>query len=277
MRYQLFAGMAMVAVLTGCGTIRQTTMPPEDDLLSGAGSIIQTDHNATAFEQIDIATLLKTYGLDSIKDISEDITGSRFIYLRNDMQDRILAASNQRCGYYLRKLVAAKSQTKMAWGGLALLLSGAASVTSPASAAKLLAAGSSVATGVNTLYDEAYFNNLALNVIAGGISKQREGLLLQMTELRKKNMSEYPVNRAVADAISYHSACNMVTGLEAAANAIKLAPAAPTDGKPGTAPNTNIQGGGNDAPAGNAAGPVNPEPEKSLSKPAALPGVSPQI
>lgn len=276
MIYKLFASVVMVAVLTGCGTIRQATMPPEDDLLSGAGAIIGTGDKVTKFEQIDITELLKTYGLDNLKDSSKDITLPKFTYLRNDMQDRILAASNQRCGYYLRMLVAAKSQTKMAWGGLALLLTGAASVTNPASAAKLLAAGSSVATGVNTLYDEAYFNNLALNVIAGGISKQREGLLLQMTEMRKKNMSDYPVNRAVADAISYHSACNMVTGLEAAANAIKLAPAAPTEGKPGTAPVTNREANGGDMPAP-AQEPANAGAKQVLSKPATTPGVAPQI
>lgn len=242
--------MCALGSLAGCGTIRQTMMPAEDDLLSGAGSIIQTQNSATKFEQIDLTGLLESYGIGDMKSISADLNSEKYRYLRNDMQDRILAASNQRCGYYLRQLVASKSQTKMGWGSLALLLSGAASVTHPIASAQVLAAGSAVATGVNTLYDEAYFNNLAVNVIAGGISKQREGLLIQMTDQRKKTMADYPVNRAVADAISYHAACNIVTGLEAAANAIKIAPAAATtDGTPGTAPAIANAAGAPVAPA----------------------------
>jgi hypothetical protein len=44
-------------------------------------------------------------------------------------------------------------------------------------------------------------------------------------------MNEYPVNRAIADALSYHAACNIVTGLEAAANATNAADAVKVAGK----------------------------------------------
>lgn len=212
-----------LALLGACSTVRHYTTPDEENLLSGAGSIMvsKASGKAADFELIDIDQLLKTYGLDDPQTVAADQSAKpdEFKYRRNDLQDRLIAASNQRCGTYLRVLTSSKSQTQMGWGGLATFLSGAASVATPASAAKALAAGSTVSNAFLSLYNEAYFNNLTINVISTGITKQREGLLAHITKERAKSLSDYPVNRAIADALVYHSACNIITGLEAAAAA----------------------------------------------------------
>lgn len=232
----LLALMACI-VLTGCSSIRRVTMPDEENLLSGAGSVIvgPKKGEASEFEQIDIDKLLTNYGFKEPKSDAyiNDPTASQaqLKYRRNDLQDRIIAASNQRCGAYLRVLVSSKSQTQMGWGGLATLLSGAATVTTPAAAAKVLSAGSTISNSYLSLYNEAYFNSLSINVISAGIAKHREGLLQYMGGERSKEMNEYPVNRAIADALSYHAACNIVTGLEAAANATNAADAVKVAGK----------------------------------------------
>ncbi|WP_327079701.1 hypothetical protein [Polaromonas sp. CG_9.5] len=215
--------LVSAVALTGCSTLRHYTTPDEDNLLSGAGSLMvdKTSKTAEKFEQIDIGDLLKHYGLDNPELVSTSAEMTKFQYLRNDLQDRIIAASNQRCGTFLRVLVSSKSQTQMGWSGFATLLSGAASIATPVSAAKALAAGSTVSNAFLSLYNEAYFNNLTVNVISAGISKQREGLLQYMTKEREKPLLQYPVNRAIADALTYHSACNIITGLEAAATATK--------------------------------------------------------
>jgi hypothetical protein len=221
--------VAALVILSGCSTVRHQTAPDEDNLLSGSGSIMvdKASGKAKEFEQIDIDVLLKKYDLDNPVSVSSAQSDTakveEFKYRRNDLQDRIIAASNQRCGAFLRILVSSKSQTQVGWGGFATLLSGAASVATPASAARALAAGSTVSNGFLSLYNEAYFNNLTVNVISAGISKQREGLLQYMTTERQLSLSAYPVNRAIADALTYHSACNVITGLEAAANATKSA------------------------------------------------------
>jgi len=224
-------------LFTGCSSIRRATMPDEENLLSGAGSVIvgPKKGEASEFEQIDIDKLLTNYGFKEPKSDAyiNDPTASQaqLKYRRNDLQDRIIAASNQRCGAYLRVLVSSKSQTQMGWGGLATLLSGAATVTTPAAAAKVLSAGSTISNSYLSLYNEAYFNSLSINVISAGIAKHREGLLQYMGGERSKEMNEYPVNRAIADALSYHAACNIVTGLEAAANATNAADAVKVAGK----------------------------------------------
>ena len=222
-------------LLTGCSTIRRATMPDEENLLSGAGSVMvgSVKGEASEFEQIDMEKLLQKYGFDRPAEIPifTAATESELQYRRNDLQDRIIAASNQRCAAYLRVLISSKAQTQMGWGGLATLLSGAATVTSPVAAAKVLSAGSTISNSYLSLYNEAYFNSLSINVISAGISKQREGLLQYLGEERKKEMSQYPVHRAIADALSYHAACNIVSGLEAAAAATNAADAKAVAGK----------------------------------------------
>ena len=210
--------------LAGCTQFRKVMIPDEETQLSGAGSLIIENGNASQFEQLSIGRLLSEYGFEEITQTSGALATQPYqlVYRRNELQDRILAASNQRCGSYLRMIVSVKSHSQVGWGGLATLLSGAAAVITPANTAKSFAAGATIASGFNTLYNEAYFNNLAVNVIPAGIPKQREGILAQIEEKRKLPLPEYSVNRAIADALTYHSSCNIISGLEAAATATKL-------------------------------------------------------
>lgn len=218
--------------VTGCSAIRSYTMPEEENLLSGAGSIVVKSagagkqDRAEGYELVQIDQLLKDYGLNDIGSVSENTDQESFKYRRNDLQDRLIAASNQRCATYLRVLTASKSQTQMGWSGLATLLSGAAAVTTPAAAAKVLAAGSTVSNGLLSQFNEAYFSNLTVQVISSGIAKQREAALVNIQSQRNASLVDYPVNRAVADALNYHAMCNLVTGLETAAAATKNAAAA---------------------------------------------------
>lgn len=218
--------------VTGCSAIRSYTMPEEANLLSGAGSIVVKSvgageqGRAESYELVHIDQLLSTYGLDDIAAVSGNTNQESFKYRRNDLQDRLIAASNQRCATYLRVLTASKSQTQMGWSGLATLLSGAAAVTTPAAAAKVLAAGSTVSNGLLSQFNEAYFSNLTVQVISTGIAKQREAALVNIQSQRNASLVDYPVNRAVADALNYHAMCNLITGLETAAAATKNATAA---------------------------------------------------
>lgn len=222
MKKNLITAALIIFTLTGCAQARKYTMPDEDNLLSGSGSILVLDEKATMYETIDVTQLLKDYGFESIPQVADgDLTGAKLKYQRNELQDRIIAASNQRCGMYLRMLASSKAESQLTWSGLAVLLSGAASVVTPVNTAKALSAGSTVSNGILAQYNEAYFNNLAINVISSGITSQREGILLQINDKKKDDLIEYPVNRAIADAVQYHSVCNIISGLETAAVATR--------------------------------------------------------
>lgn len=205
---------------SGCANIRQVTMSDEDNLLSGSGSIMvdKDSKKAKGFEQLELGKLLEDYGLTKPVDVSKEQTSNvdMYKYRRNDLQDRIIAASNQRCGTYIRDLVSSKAQSQMGWGGIATLLSGAASVVTPLSVARALSAGSTVSNGILSQYNEAYFNSLTVTLISSGITKKRESILQHIDGERRKSLSDYPVNRSISDALSYHAACNIISGLETA-------------------------------------------------------------
>lgn len=222
MKKNLITAALIICTLTGCAKARKYTMPDEDNLLSGSGSILVLDEKAAMYETIDVTKLLDSYGFTSFPEVAKlDLKGNQLKYQRNELQDRIIAASNQRCGMYLRMLASSKAESQLTWSGLAVFLSGAASVVTPVNTAKALSAGSTVSNGILAQYNEAYFNNLAINVISSGITSQREGILLQINQKKKDDLIDYPVNRAIADAVQYHSVCNIISGLETAAVATR--------------------------------------------------------
>jgi len=222
MKKNLITAALIICTLASCAKARKYTMPDEDNLLSGSGSILVLDEKAAMYETIDLTKLLDSYGFTSFTEVAKlDLKGDQLKYRRNELQDRIIAASNQRCGMYLRMLASSKAESQLTWGGLAVFLSGAASVVTPVNTAKALSAGSTVSNGILAQYNEAYFNNLAINVISSGITSQREGILLQINKKKTSDLIEYPVNRAIADAVQYHSVCNIISGLETAAVATR--------------------------------------------------------
>jgi len=226
-------------------------MPDTSNLLSGAGSIaVQSKSNphspggnaasgsemmATAekFELIDIDELETKFTLDPTS-ISVNPYSTAVVYRRNELQDRLIAASNQRCSTYIRILASSKSVTDMTWGSFATFLSGAASVTTPASAARVLAAGSTFSSGVMSQYDQNYFQNLSIMVISAGITRQRQAILERILKEQKNDLTIYSINRAVADALTYHAACNIISGLETASAVTKNASNDDLAGKPST-------------------------------------------
>lgn len=219
--------LAALAILSsGCAAVRKVTAPDDENLLSGAGSIVSASRDSRAatteaFEQLDLDVLLRQYGLH---DPAAVATGSasapeHYKYLRNDLQERLINASNQRCASYVRMLVTSKAQTQMGWTSLATLLSGAASVIAHPVTAQAFAAGSTVSTGLLSTYNEAYFSNLTVTVISAGIAKRRESILASISGYKTKTLGQYPVQAAIADALVYHGACNVVAGMESAARA----------------------------------------------------------
>lgn len=214
--------LSLVVVLFGCSAIRKYTTPEDTNLLSGSGSIMK-DSTENGFENIELTKLLKTYGLSNPQIVSSEQSSKvdEYMYRRNDLQERLISASNQKCGAYVRTIISSKSQATTGWTSVSLLLSGAASVVSHAYTASALAAGSTVSTGVLSTYNEAYFNNLAISVITAGIDKKRESILANMKDKKTQPLSTYSVNAAISDAIAYHSACNIVAGMETASKALK--------------------------------------------------------
>lgn len=221
--------LLLIPTLAGCSYIRDITTPEDKNLLSGAGSIIQDEkkgeEQASNFEEINIDNLLDEYQLNNpAKVAAEQIHNpEEYRYRRNDLQERIISASNQRCSTYIRTIMSSKSQANSIWKNLSLLMSGAAAVVNPTTTSQALSAGSTASLGILGTFNENYFNNIAINLIGAGISKKRDSILININKYQKMNLSDYSVNAAISDAIDYHAACNIIYGMETAAEATKNA------------------------------------------------------
>ncbi len=142
---------------------------------------------------------------------------------RNRVQERILAASDQRCRMFKVNLQRDQSRTNFWFGALGTLSGALGAVAGGAQAAKNFAATSGVLSGVRAEYDQAFYSNLLFSVISGGIEEKRKEAYRQIQqEGQTKSIAAYPVEAAVKDAILYDGLCNTAVGLEQAQESIRL-------------------------------------------------------
>lgn len=144
---------------------------------------------------------------------------------RNRVQERLLAASNQRCNEYKQFIKQINTQTGFILGSLATTLAGVGAILTPASTVRALAGSAAITSGIRAEFQQDYFANLAVEVITKGIDARRKAIYEEILKRREaaKDIKEYPVKAAVKDAIFYHGACGLLAGLEEAGTSIERA------------------------------------------------------
>lgn len=142
---------------------------------------------------------------------------------RNRVQDRIIAASNEKCRTYKGSLKAQQGHVNFFLGSLTTILAGAGAIFTRVDAARVLSGTAGISSGVRAEFNSDYFNTLTVEVITKGIDKARTDLLSQIKDYRDGEIAAYTVERAVADAIIYHTRCSLIAGLEEASKSISVA------------------------------------------------------
>lgn len=207
--------LMLAVVLSGCSMVSKVlykSTNSNESSIAGAGEIFHEPsfslfkRSKDGFTTIQYCRLLKHYGLlqgeielDESSDgyiidfcqVKNDFVKSdkqEFSLIRDEIQDRVLAASNQKCGYYMKSLYSLKGDTEVFWGGLSTLLSGAGAVLPHASTAKAFAAGGAATSGIRSELEQAYFANKAIEVITAGIEVRRNEILEEI--MHKRFLSE---------------------------------------------------------------------------------------
>ena len=89
--------------------------------------------------------------------------------------------------------------------------------------AKRLAAAAGIFGGVRAEWNQNFLANLTVNVIVSGVELRQADLYSQVTvKGQSKSIEVYPVEAAVKDALFIHGQCSVITGLQVAAESIKL-------------------------------------------------------
>lgn len=78
-------------------------------------------------------------------------------------------------------------------------------------------------SGFRAEVNEAYFHNLTIQVLTDGMEKKRQEIYQKIRENQKKNVIDYPVEKAIGDAIIYHDRCSLLAGLEFSAESVRRA------------------------------------------------------
>lgn len=140
---------------------------------------------------------------------------------RSRVQDRVLAASEQRCNTYKHYLKRVETGQSTATGILATVLGGAGAIVTGTSAARGLAGLAGISSGVGAELKQGYFANVASHVVVPGIDLARAEIRRDMMAKRGMPIATYTVEAALVDASRYHAACSINAGLERAGQAVR--------------------------------------------------------
>jgi hypothetical protein len=148
---------------------------------------------------------------------------------RTQLQERLIAASNERCAEYKERLQQVQVQAQpptsaegsKAAAGMATAALGALTVAfPPAAAASGLLGAAQLVRGVRAAPPKQFTSGLTVQVVSLGIDTRRASILQGIRGRQQETPASYPVEAAVSDALLYHQACSMVAGLEAAGEAL---------------------------------------------------------
>ncbi len=140
---------------------------------------------------------------------------------RNRIQERILSASNQRCGEYKNYLKQFDSGINFFLGSLTTAVAGAGAIFTGVDTIRALSGSASILSGVRSEFNQEYFSNQTIQVLTNGFEAKRREIYKGILKTRKQGLTRYPVEAAIKDAVVYHSSCSLLTGLEYAALSIE--------------------------------------------------------
>lgn len=143
---------------------------------------------------------------------------------RNQIQERMLAASEQRCADFKMYLQRTQAVANFASGTLTSLFAAAGAITKSVEGAKTFAGLSGLSSAVGAEYSQAYFASLAAHVIVAGIDRQRARIYEQIyVSGQSQPIEKYTLQAAIRDAFRFHGSCALTSGLIEAQDAIRVA------------------------------------------------------
>lgn len=142
---------------------------------------------------------------------------------RNQLQERLLGASNERCHEYQQYMQNVNSGSNFALGFLTTA-AGAAGAIVTGGASQILAGTAAAASGTRAEFNQDYFYDITVSTIFEGINSRRASTYEKIKKDRQnESFSDYSIETAVKDAISYHSECSLITGVQELGKSVQLA------------------------------------------------------
>lgn len=167
----------------------------------------------------------------------EDVTGLNRLQ-RNELQHALLTMATAECHEFKMKLYG-WTRVGIFSGAISHLSSAAATVTGHDVTSRALSGIGSASGGIGSDLD-GYFRQSRLSIALSGIELERTRIFKQIDGKRDTSVEEYPVSRAVNDALRYHQVCNLPDGISASGDAVE--DATEDAGRGGSAPDGAEEG-----------------------------------
>ena len=166
----------------------------------------------------------------------DELASNSLRYARNEVQHTILGVATTKCNEFKRVLTARSRGQLLGAETLSLLFSAGAAFADTQQLTKGLAAAAGAFTGFSNLMQDGYTDELE-NALSG-IEIARTRVFNQIRNAQEENLLDYPLSRAVNDAMRYHSVCNLDEGISEVSKAIseELAEQTPQDAEEPMAP-----------------------------------------
>lgn len=146
--------------------------------------------------------------------LGSDLLRSR----RNEVQHATLGLATTECNEFKQSATGRAGGQLLGLETLALLLSAGAAFAGSEKLTKGLAAGAGAVAGFSGLMEDGYTSELETALL--GIEIARTRIFFNILGEQKSSLLDYPLSRAVNDAMRYHSACNLTEGISEAARAL---------------------------------------------------------
>lgn len=140
---------------------------------------------------------------------------------RNEIQDEILRASEQRCNTYKLYLQTIQSNASFLSGSASTILGGLGAIFTDSGVSRALAGAAGISAGVGAQFQESYFMSLAVPAISEGIDNGRQTIFKQIRNQRTTDIYGYTLQHALLDAVRYDGACSIPRGLQEVADAAR--------------------------------------------------------
>ena len=138
---------------------------------------------------------------------------------RNELQHALLAESTARCTEFKGKLDRYSTRNVVGLESFSLLLSAGATAVSGPRLAESLAAAAGAGHAASTIWEDNYSSDI--EEILSGIELGRTRVFKRIRRSQEKPAHQYPVSRAVNDALRYDAACSRGEGQNAIDSAIE--------------------------------------------------------
>lgn len=140
---------------------------------------------------------------------------------RNLLQDRLKVSADQLCDDYKANIMRKQARSNFWLGTASLFLGSAGALTKSVDAARALAGGSAFATGVRSEYNQDFFLDQTVAVIAKAIDQKQSEIIGVVQAKRTQQLAEYSIIQAIDDMSRYHAACSLAGALSLTEKAVQ--------------------------------------------------------